>query len=62
MRPVKTIPGMGEGRIKENDGWGEFNYGYIAISFVNVTMHPQCNNSKKAGKDIYMYLHLILCV
>jgi hypothetical protein len=26
MTPVETIPGMGEGRIKENDGWGEFNY------------------------------------
>jgi hypothetical protein len=25
MRPVETIPGMGEG-IKENDGGGEFNY------------------------------------
>jgi hypothetical protein len=22
MRPVKTIPGMGGGRIKENDGGG----------------------------------------
>jgi hypothetical protein len=21
MTPVETIPGMGEGRIKENDGW-----------------------------------------
>jgi hypothetical protein len=26
MRPVETILGMGEGRIKENDGGGEFNY------------------------------------
>jgi hypothetical protein len=26
MRPVKTIPGMGGGGIKENDGGGEFNY------------------------------------
>jgi hypothetical protein len=25
MRPVETIPGMG-GRIKENDGEGEFNH------------------------------------
>jgi hypothetical protein len=25
MRPVETIPGMREGRIK-NDGGGEFNY------------------------------------
>jgi hypothetical protein len=26
MRPVETIPGMGEGGIKENDGGGEFKY------------------------------------
>jgi hypothetical protein len=25
MRPVETVPGMGEG-VKENDGRGEFNY------------------------------------
>jgi hypothetical protein len=25
MRPVETVPGMGE-RIKENGGGGEFNY------------------------------------
>jgi hypothetical protein len=28
VRPVETIPGRGEGRIKENDGRGEFNYEY----------------------------------
>jgi hypothetical protein len=28
MRPVETIPGMGGGRIKENDGGGEFNMIY----------------------------------
>jgi hypothetical protein len=26
MRPVETIPGMGGGEIKENDGGGEFKY------------------------------------
>jgi hypothetical protein len=26
MRPVETILGMGGGRIKENDGRGQFNY------------------------------------
>jgi hypothetical protein len=26
MRPVETIPEMGGGGIKENDGGGEFNY------------------------------------
>jgi hypothetical protein len=25
MRPVETIPGMGEGGIQETDGQGEFN-------------------------------------
>jgi hypothetical protein len=25
MKPVETIPGMGRGEIKENDGGGEFN-------------------------------------
>jgi hypothetical protein len=25
MRPAETIPGMGGGEIKENDGGGEFN-------------------------------------
>jgi hypothetical protein len=27
MRNVETIPGMGEGRIKERSGGGEFKYG-----------------------------------
>jgi hypothetical protein len=26
MRPVQTIPGMGGGGIKENDGEAQFNY------------------------------------
>jgi hypothetical protein len=26
VRPVETIPGMGEGGLKENDGQSEFNY------------------------------------
>jgi hypothetical protein len=26
MRPTETIPGMGGGERKENDGGGEFNY------------------------------------
>jgi hypothetical protein len=29
--PVETIPGMGEGRIKENDGGGEFKYDIFDI-------------------------------
>jgi hypothetical protein len=26
MRSVESIPGMGEGRVKENDGGRELNY------------------------------------
>jgi hypothetical protein len=26
MIPAETIPGMGRGGMKENDGEGEFNY------------------------------------
>jgi hypothetical protein len=26
MRPVETVPGMGEGGIKEKDGRSELNY------------------------------------
>jgi hypothetical protein len=29
MRSVETIPGMGGGRIKKNDGQGEFSYGIL---------------------------------
>jgi hypothetical protein len=29
--PVETIPGMGGGKIKENDGGGEFNYDIFDI-------------------------------
>jgi hypothetical protein len=31
MRAVKTIPGMAGGRVKENDGGGEFNYDIFDI-------------------------------
>jgi hypothetical protein len=26
MRPVETIPGMGDGEVQENNGGGKFNY------------------------------------
>jgi hypothetical protein len=29
MSPVETILGMDGGEIKENDGWGEFNYDIV---------------------------------
>jgi hypothetical protein len=31
MRPVKTVPGMGRGEIKENDGKSEFKYDIVDI-------------------------------
>jgi hypothetical protein len=31
MRPVKTIPGIEGGMIKENDGGGEFKYDIFDI-------------------------------
>jgi hypothetical protein len=31
MRPVETIPGMGGGGIKENDGGGKFTYDIFDI-------------------------------
>jgi hypothetical protein len=29
LRPVETIPGMGWGWIKDNDGGDEFNYDIV---------------------------------
>jgi hypothetical protein len=31
MRPAETIPGMGGGGIKENDGEGEFKYDIFGL-------------------------------
>jgi hypothetical protein len=48
MRPVETISGMGEDRIKENDEGGGFKYDIFDIrTFVNTTMSPQNNNKKR---------------
>jgi hypothetical protein len=51
MRPVESILGMG--RSKGERG-GEFNYD--VGTFVNLTMHPQCNNNmtKKVKKKFYL--------
>jgi hypothetical protein len=49
MRPVETIQGMGEERIK-NDVEDVYNYDYKSSrtrTFVNVTMYTQHNNNKK---------------
>jgi hypothetical protein len=40
MRPVETTPGMRGGRIKENDGGGDFNHD-IVRTIVNVTTMQQ---------------------
>jgi hypothetical protein len=40
MRPVKTIPGMGGGRIKENDGGGRIQIWSIVRSFIKVHNVP----------------------
>jgi hypothetical protein len=48
-----TIKSTG-GRIKENDGGCELNYGNIVRTFVNVTVDPQYNqkiNKKKTMKS-----------
>jgi hypothetical protein len=45
MRPVETIPGIGGGMIKENDGVGKFNYDilqehfFIVYSFIHMYIH-----------------------
>jgi hypothetical protein len=31
IRPIETIPGMGWGEIKENDGGGKFKYDVFDI-------------------------------
>jgi hypothetical protein len=43
MRPVETIPGIGE--VGKKDGGSEFQPWYIVRTFINVTMYPQYNKS-----------------
>jgi hypothetical protein len=54
MRPVETIPGMGGGRIKENDGGVNqvWYISYIVRTFVNATMYPQYNNTKQQKRIV----------
>jgi hypothetical protein len=44
MRPVETIPGVGEGEIKEDEGGGEFKYDMFNI-FKNFC---KCHNEPPA--------------
>jgi hypothetical protein len=41
MVPVETIPGMGGGRIKKNDGEGEFKYDIFLLYCKNFC---KCHN------------------
>jgi hypothetical protein len=47
MRPVETVPRVVGEEIKENDGGGLIELGYIIKTFINVTMYPLYNNKKK---------------
>jgi hypothetical protein len=61
----------GGGRIKENDGGGEFNYDVLLKNIVNVTMYPHTTIIKKekklciiwtgATKELNTFIQLILC-
>jgi hypothetical protein len=44
MRAVKTIPAMGRGEIKDNDG-GVNSITIYCKSFCNVTVYPQSRNT-----------------
>jgi hypothetical protein len=52
MRPVETVPGMGEGGIKEDDGDGEFNYDILEkkkknfCKCHNIPPVQQCNKKR----------------
>jgi DNA/RNA-binding domain of Phe-tRNA-synthetase-like protein len=49
MRLFETVPGMGERRIKENDG-EEIQLLYILRTLINVTLYPQYNTFFKRLK------------
>jgi hypothetical protein len=49
MRPVETIPGMGEGRIKENDGGMKSTMTYCK-NFGKFHNFPHYNNNKSINK------------
>jgi hypothetical protein len=52
MIPVETIPVMGAGGIKENDGWIQILY--MVRTFANVTIYPQYNSNNKKLKMKYV--------
>jgi hypothetical protein len=54
MRPIETIPRMGEREIKRNDG-------YIVRTFVNVTIYPQYNKNKNCKNKVY-WLYNFICI
>jgi hypothetical protein len=46
MISIETISGMGEGRIKENDGGGAFKYD-IYRAFMDATVYPPVSTTLK---------------
>jgi hypothetical protein len=53
MRPVESIPGMVRGRIKENDGEGQFNYDILLRTFVNVKCTSLSTTIIKKEKKVH---------
>jgi hypothetical protein len=51
MRPVESVPGIGEGRVKENDGGEWIQLWNIVRNLANVTMYPQYNNNNNKRKS-----------
>jgi hypothetical protein len=50
MRPVETIPEIGGGEMKENNGRGVNSTVTIIRTFVDVTVYLQYNNNKNKFK------------
>jgi hypothetical protein len=46
MRPVETVPGMGEGRIKENDRWVNSTMIYCKIFYKIHNVSPPSTTIK----------------
>jgi hypothetical protein len=55
MRPIETIPGMGQGGIKKNVGWSEFNF----CKCHNESPEQQKYTNKKLSK-LKMDSHILI--
>jgi hypothetical protein len=66
MRSVETIPGMGGGQIKANDGGGEFNYDML----LELLQMSQCtpsttiikNKIKPKGLGMWFIGEVLACI